>query len=328
MVQVLAGLMVVPFAIGFAIATDGPKPDVEFSFSDPEIVEASGLVAGSRYFVTVNDSGDTGRIFVVDPATGDTVGQAGWGEASDVEAVAPMPNGDVLVGDIGDNGADRKDVEILEVPVGVGETDVDPVEYSLRYPGGPRDAETLMVHPKTGQIFVISKAVFGGTLYAAPKDLDPDQANELDELGPVLGLATDGSFFPDGRHFIVRDYGSAAIYSYPDVQEVADFELPAQRQGEAISVAKDGSVFVTSEGQNADVLRVKLPKAAKQALAPPSPPAEPEKTQGADPANEAGSEGKAADAAEDDGLSVPWLVGGLVALMALIGAGVGARRRR
>ena len=36
-------------------------------------------------------------------------------------------------------------------------------------PTAPRDAEALVRHPLTGQLFVITKGIFGGTVYAAPR---------------------------------------------------------------------------------------------------------------------------------------------------------------
>ena len=60
--------------------------------------------------MTTNDSGDTGRVFVVDPATCRTVGVTTWGgEAEDVEALASAGDG-MLVGDIGDNTAARDSI--------------------------------------------------------------------------------------------------------------------------------------------------------------------------------------------------------------------------
>ena len=104
---ITAAVVATPFAIGTAVA-GGDRTAVEFRFKDPQIVESSGLVARDGLFVTVNDSGDSGRTFVVDGATGRTVGGATWSsEPEDIEAVAPMPDGSVLVGDIGDNNGDR-----------------------------------------------------------------------------------------------------------------------------------------------------------------------------------------------------------------------------
>ena len=124
-------------------------PRVELTFRDPEIVESSGLAVVGDWVVTTNDSGDTGRVFVVD-RDGRTVGVTGWGDPRDVEALAPGGDGTVWVGDIGDNSAVRDSVRVSNVPVGGADADVDGPAYELVYPDGARDAESLLVDPATG----------------------------------------------------------------------------------------------------------------------------------------------------------------------------------
>ena len=87
--RLLAGLLVVPFLLGAAVApTD--QAQVAFSFRDNDIVESSGLAVVDGLVVTTNDSGDTGRVFTVDPGTGETVGVTEWADdPTDVEALAP-----------------------------------------------------------------------------------------------------------------------------------------------------------------------------------------------------------------------------------------------
>ena len=155
-----------------------------------------------------------------------------WSDApTDVEALAPAGPGAVWVGDLGDNLAERADVTITRVPVGRGDRTVQPTSYRLSYPGGARDAETLVRDPRTGRLYVASKDVFGGTLYAVPRHLSADRVNPLTRVGRVLPMATDGAFFPDGRHLVVRGYGSATVYAWPSLQPVASFDLPAQPPG-------------------------------------------------------------------------------------------------
>ena len=52
----------------------------------------------------------------------------------------------------------------------------------------------------------------------------------------MLPIATDGAFFPDGRHLVVRDYGRAVVYAFPVLEAVAEVDLPEQQQGEGIAV--------------------------------------------------------------------------------------------
>lgn len=254
--RLVGALSVVPFVIGAASAPPDPPHSVDLTFRDPAIVESSGLVVRDGLFVTVNDSGDSGRIFTVD-ASGETVGTTSWADdPTDVEALAPAGDGHVWVGDIGDNPRSRGSIEVLRVPFGPGDRTVEPAAYELVYPDGAHDAETLLAHPVTGRLYVVTKDIFGGTMYAAPAELSADGPNELEAVVDAQAFATDGSFFPDGRSYVLRDYRGAAVYSFPDHERLAAFRLPAQPQGEGIAVAEDGSVHISTEGQFEDVLRV------------------------------------------------------------------------
>jgi hypothetical protein len=87
----------------------------------------------------------------------------------------------------------------------------------------------------------------------------------------VPGLVTDGTFFPDGRHVLLRTYGTASVYTFPGFELVGTVTLPAQPQGEGSSVSRTGRVLVSSEGLHSQVLEVGLPKR----LTTSRPPAHP-----------------------------------------------------
>ncbi len=252
-----------PFGVGAVVAAAQAPDDetrVVFRWQDEQIVESSGLAVVDGLFVTVNDSGDSGRTFVVDPDTGRTVGGAAWSETPvDVEALAPMPDGSVLVGDMGGNNQPRDSVSVLEVPLARGFTDVTPRRHVLTYPDGTHDAETLLVHPVTGRVYVVTKSFEGGVVYAAPGELSPDGSDPLTPVGVLPGYLTDGAFFPDGKHVVVRKYVGATVHAWPSLEQVGELRLPAQQQGEAIAVARDGRVFVSTEGQFSAVHRVDVP---------------------------------------------------------------------
>lgn len=228
-----------------------------FSFQDTRITESSGLVDAGEVVHTVNDSGSEPELFTVDTRTGETVQVTRYAdEVEDVEALAPGPDGDVWVGDIGDNLERRDEVWVHRVTPGSPE--IAP-RYGLRYPGGPRDAETLLAHPRTGRLFVVSKTVFGGVVYVAPRRLVAGEVHRLRPFARVPGLLTDGAFLPDGDHMLLRGYASATVLSFPAFEVVGSFPLPRQRQGEGMSVGRAGRVLVSSEGVGEDVLEVELP---------------------------------------------------------------------
>ncbi|MEP9362293.1 hypothetical protein ABLE68_04945 [Nocardioides sp. CN2-186] len=266
--RVLGVASVASLVIGAVVGSPAPPSTVDFTFTDPAIVESSGLVAlPGGLFVTVNDSGDSGRVFVVD-GSGDTVGVTSWAaDPTDIEALAPAGPGAVWVGDTGDNTGSRSSVSVFRVPVGRGDRTVTPTAYSLVYPDGPQDAETLLADPRTGRLLIVSKGIFGGTVYAAPTTLSADHDNVLKAVADSIPVATDGSFYPDGRHYVVRNYTQADVYTFPGHEQVDSFPLPAQRQGEGLAIAPDGSMHVSTEGQFSAVRRVRAPVVQSSLLA-------------------------------------------------------------
>ncbi len=254
-----------PFLLGAAAGAPSDE-DVAFGFTDPAIVESSGLVvAGTRtgeLVITTNDSGDSGRVFAVDPATGSTVGVTSWtSEPVDVEALAPAGQGHVWVGDIGDNRRARQSVEVLRVPVGRGQVTASPETYELVYPDGAHDAEALLSHPVTGQLFVVTKGIFAGAVYAAPLRLRADHPHRMTQVGEAPGLVTDATFLPGGGGVVVRTYSQAHLVAFPSWQPVSSWDLPQQEQGEGIALA-GRDLLLSSEGVRSQVLSVALPPEA------------------------------------------------------------------
>lgn len=259
---VVAVCVALPFLLGAAAGPRGAADETAFRFADPEIVESSGLVALGGLVVTTNDSGDAGRVFAVDAGSGTTVGTTSWpGAPTDVEALAPAGPGHVWVGDIGDNRHVRASVELLRVPVGRGDVVASPEAFELVYPDGAHDAEALLAHPLTGQLFVVTKGVFAGTAYAAPLRLRSDRPNRLVAVGEAPGIVTDAAFLPGGGGVVMRTYSRAHLASYPSWQPVSSWELPRQDQGEGLALAGP-HLLLSTEGARSRVLRTDLPAEA------------------------------------------------------------------
>ena len=305
-----------PFGLGLTAGAAGDEEEL-LRFADPAIVESSGLVARAGLLQTVNDSGDEARVFTVD-RTGRTVGVTRWdADPVDVEALAPGPHGRVWVGDVGDNSAERDSITVISVPVGRGEPTGRAESFRLTYPGGATDAETLLAHPRTGRLYVVTKGVLGGQVLAAPRHLDAGADNRLRPVGRALALATDGAFFPDGRHVVVRDYTRAVVYTFPGLRPVGEVPLPRQQQGEGIAVADDGRLVVSSEGLHAPVYAVDLPPRVEGAVTGAE---EPEPTPSTSPS---GDEREPGPTAPDDAAVQPdvrsWLIGaGVMVAMVVV----------
>lgn len=313
-----AVVVALPFGIGAATTTAEPPPI--FRFTDPEIVESSGLAVRDGLVVTVNDSGDGARVFAVDPATGATVGVTRWpGQPLDIEALAPAGPGEVWVGDIGDNGRVRDSIRVTRVPVGHGDRLAEPVTHELRYPDGGSDAEALLAHPVTGRLYVATKGVLGGRLYAAPTGPGGAGPHRLRPLGAVMPLVTDGAFFPDGRHLVLRDYTRAIVLSFPALEPVGELSLPDTRQGEGIAVAPDGRVLVSSEGLRAPVHEVRLPADVVRAVqrtrnGEPSPAAEPRESSSPSATPSSRAQPEDPTGAPPARAPWPWLLAGVAGL--------------
>ncbi len=295
-----------------------------FRFEDERIDEASALVLHDDLAYTVNDSGDSARVFAVDRATGETVGVTTYDDESpvDVEALTEGPDDLLWVGDIGDNTAERDHVVVHRIArPGPGDATVAATSYDLVYRNGPRDAEALLVHPRTGRLYVVTKGLLGGSVYAAPKQLRPDRTNVLVPVSPAPGLVTDAAFFPDGKHVVVRDYSSAHVLETTRWGGVDTFPLPPQEQGEGIAVDGD-SVVVTTEGEGSRVVARPIPARVLRAMQP-----QPTATPAPDP--------QPAPAAADeetsllDGPAVPVALGvGWLLLAVVAWKGWSSRRRR
>ncbi|MGH3331571.1 MAG: hypothetical protein ACRDPJ_09755 [Nocardioidaceae bacterium] len=324
-------------AEGSGKGADAVALRIVFAFTDDRIDESSGLVARDRLVFTVNDSGDGPYFYGVDPGSGDTrvVSIYADDEPDDVEALASGPGGEIWVGDIGDNNRQRSTVTVhrVEEP---GQERPRAERFELAYPDGPHDAETLLVNPRTGRLYVVTKVpVFGGGVYEAPAGLETGTIQRMAKVGTVPGLVTDGAFFPDGRHVLLRTYGSAAVYTFPGFEPVGEFALPQQEQGEGVAISGPGRILLSSEGARSDVLEVELPAEVRDAMgrgpANGASPA-PEEQAGSTSATKgpAKTSNPASGKGDGDGVGLGRPAGyvlGVVAVI-LVGALVRASRRR
>jgi hypothetical protein len=308
---------------GPAAAQPVEGAELVMRLEDPRVVESSGLAVSRRHpgvVWTHNDSGDAARLFAVggDGRTLATLRLAGVA-ARDWEALAAGRDDQgrpaLFVGDIGDNQGTWDEVAVYRVrePAALGDATVPAVRYRLGYADGPRDAEALLVDPRSNRLYVASKEEAGGGLYQAPARLATGRVNLLRRVAAVPPVVTDGGFLPGGRGFVLRDYQTAHVFAAPG-RPLGSFPLPFQVQGESIAVGPDSrSVLAGSEGPASDIWRIPLPASILPAPAPTSPaPA------AAPPADDGSSGLEVAPALA--------LAAGVVA--ALAGAAVALRRRR
>ena len=321
-------LLMLLMLMGPAAYAANDEARTELSWADERITESSGLAFVGDLLVTTNDSGDGPVLYVVDPATGETVGTTTYTTPSglepvDVEALAPVPGERaVWVGDIGDNRAARDSVAVHRVPIAAGDRSVPAQTVELVYSDGAHDAETLMTDPRTGRLYVVTKGFTGGTVYAAPRDLDPfvstvggatsGRPATLRPVGQVPGFLTDGVLLPRGSGVLLRDYAGSTAYTWPGLERITPVGIPPMRQGEAIAL-RGGRVWASTEGEGTEVVSVPLPPVLR---ARATPRAEQERTSAGSPSPDVSPGDGPVDApaaseppyATDPSVLPPWVI--------------------
>ena len=143
----------------------------------------------------------------------------------------------------------------------------------VEFPGVRHDAETLMVHPQTGDIYVLTKSyTHEASIYklAAPYDLE--KVNPMKLLGlievPALpnGTLTGGDISPDGKRAVICDYFNAYEFVLPagakDFDEIWKqkplvIELGPRKTGESIAYSANGKFIIAgSEGAHSPIIEV------------------------------------------------------------------------
>ena len=272
-------------AVPACAAYDSPEP--ARTVAELAIGELSGLAASHLHpgvLYTHNDSGDEARFFAMD------VGGAALGEfrltgatAVDWEdvAVGPCPQGScVYLADVGDNPLVRQGYVVYRVAEpavsAAGSVGVVTVEWErlpFRYPdGAARNSETLLVHPLSGEVYVVTKRGIGlpSEVYRLPMPLTPEVEVSLVKVAdlPVPEVSdlplTGGDIHPCGASVLLRMYGRAVRLDVPSGQpfEAAFTATPVtvptagELQGEAIAWSSDGRAYYTASEGTAPLLSV------------------------------------------------------------------------
>lgn len=248
--------------------------------ADTRIDESSGL-APSRTFAgiyyTHNDSGDSARVFAFDK-TGKTLATINLSgtKAIDCEDIASTKS-HLYLGDIGDNAEKRKTILIYrfaEPKKLDGEMTVEPEILELSYPDGPHNAETLLVHPSTGALTIVTKTSSGASGIYQLENVRGAGKYTLKKVGSVEiasfikegKLLTGGDYSPDGKFVVLRTYLQGYEYANPVNGEwwkskPASIRTALEFQGEAITYSSSGdSILTSTEGKPCAVSQITVKK--------------------------------------------------------------------
>jgi hypothetical protein len=257
-------------ALFVASDAQASEPEVVCRFSDDRFVEISGITRSQVHANVLwlhNDSSYGPYIYAVDATDCTTLARIEIDgiEARDLEDIAsgvdPAGRPVLWLGDIGDNRDSWPFVWIHRIrePAELVDQVVRARTYRFTYPDGSHDAEALLADPTSQQLWVATKKLARGTIYALPDPLRPKRLNTATPLGQVGGLVTGGAVAPDGNRYVLRDYVNAIIYEgLPPGNEVARIDLPVQFQGEAITWTADGSALLIASERDDRLIRVPI----------------------------------------------------------------------
>lgn len=268
---------------------------------DTRITESSGLAvsrANPNLFWTHNDSGDGPYLYALD-RSGKTRTRLSIPGATNVdwEDMAIGPGEDarpaLYVADFGDNSHNRDNLVIYRIPEPVLDLKISqpelksdlPDKFFFRFPDGAHDTETLLVHPKTGEMIVVTKEGSGlSGVYAFPVPLTPGGKATLQKVGTLTfagqffsgfsrrlaqgeRMATGGAVSPDGRRVFIRTYLEGYEWTIAAGQSLAQalkgkpqqMLLPLMKQGESVCYRADSkAIYLTTEGAHSPLYEVTL----------------------------------------------------------------------
>jgi hypothetical protein len=265
---------------------------------DPDVAEISGMAASHRADGVLwvhNDSGNGTVIYALgdDGRVRSEVTVAGVGN-HDWEDLAGWERGGesfLLIGDTGDNGGLRREIELIalaEPDPAVREQTIEPLwRLRVRWPDGPRDCEGIAIDVNAGRILLMSKRRVPAQLFAVPLG-PPPAANavvtaeqiasvmhipqpttaELErypQFGRFRAQITAMDVSPDGRLMALLTYRDGYLLrrapgeSWRDalLRRPEKLGLPPLPQGEAIAFGRDGrTLWVGSERLPAPLIRL------------------------------------------------------------------------
>ncbi len=263
----------------------GP-PSVAAIIRSDEINESSGLVVSRcqpNVFWTNNDSGDGPFLYAFD-RSGQSLGT--WkvenADNRDWEDLSTFKtdSGQCFIyiaetGNTNDNDRTEQRIYRIEEPV-VSSGDAassrsdprltKPAEVlTFQYPDGRHDAESLIVHPKTEAMYVLTKQrtkpsgvyQIDGEFGPTPSVAKVRKIAEITVPAVPNGYLTGAAISPDGTRVAVCDYSAGYEFSLPsgdtnfdDIwsQKPTTIDLGERKQGESIAYSPDGAaIFATSE---------------------------------------------------------------------------------
>ena len=269
-----------------SVCTNWGQPELLGKVTAAGLAELSGMAASWHNPGVLYVHNDRNRpvIYALDGSAGLltrlTLGGAVASDIEDIE-VSRCPGGTcIFAADIGNNITAREEFSIFRVTepdVALGAPSADrtlPAErFAFRYADAPHNAESLIIDPGTGAVFIVTKVAAGQP--SAAYKLDSFELGKVNVATKIADLpvpkagdqpATAGSAQPCGAGFLLRTGNTLYEFRIPagtpfiDAFHATPVVVPAgvEPQSEAVTYQPDGrGYYTTSEGANPPVNRVR-----------------------------------------------------------------------
>jgi hypothetical protein len=233
-----------------------------------DIQEASGLAASitnPNMLWTHNDSGNPAEIFLLDKKLNiklkvkfPKITNRDWEDITVGPGPDPKKNY-IYIGEIGDNFAQYPDKKIyrLEEPKLVKDSTIriDSVDViTVQLPKTRKDTETLMIDPKTKDLFIVSKRENPVVVYKIPYPQSIDSTVVADSVATIpFAQICGGDISADGQEILLKNYVNIFYWKLNKDESIEDAfkRMPTilpykeEPQGESVAFARDGSGYFT-----------------------------------------------------------------------------------
>ncbi len=259
-IGILLPLFLVLSASQFSIKNQFLGQQVLATIEDDRLVEVSGLEESFKnpgYFWTHNDSGSDPVIYLINNRAEIIMEVELKGVKNrDWEEIVTVQHGDesfIYVGEIGDNKAVHKSVELFKVPepqftgqksITINNSDIEIMSFT--YAEGARDAEALFYDQSQEEFVLVTKREKNALVYSFPFEAK-NEVIKIKSKGTVPAKLFTAADMNDKGEVLLKHYG--AIYYWGPSDEPAVDRILAwnaimidyipEPQGEAICWNKD-----------------------------------------------------------------------------------------
>ncbi|MBQ0787700.1 MAG: hypothetical protein KBT69_09375 [Oceanihabitans sp.] len=238
--------------------------------SDLEEVSGTEIAPNSNLIWMVNDSGNKSKLFGLD-AKGKIIKELKINAKNhDWEDLTSDPEGNIYIGDFGNNLSKRENLTILKVKASSlqSDSDVEIERISFRYPDQKKfppkkkkryfDCEAFFYHNNSFYLFTKSRVKddFGKTsVYKIPANPGMHEAQLLGTYSNCSDLRcwiTAADISPDGKKMVLLNQKSVLLFTNFKGNDffngtIKEFPFSYESQKEGISFKDDNTVYITDE---------------------------------------------------------------------------------